>query len=172
MEFHKILQSIIEEKNMSIPEIAKATGISDSTLRSIISRKSKNISLEVAFKISKGIGVSLERLNGDISSSIEKTIIEKTENKLSEKEDSLLKNFNELNDSGKNKVINYTKDLKEVPKYQKESNIDETPTKIKHIWEEPGKEHLMPIAAHDDNLTDDEKEQMNAIINETLKNLK
>lgn len=65
MEFYKILEDIMSEKNMSIPDVSRATGISDSTLRSIINRKTKSASLEVAFKISKGLNVSLERLNGD-----------------------------------------------------------------------------------------------------------
>lgn len=65
MEFYKILEDIMSEKDMSIPDVSRATGISDSTLRSIINRKTKSASLEVAFKISKGLNVSLERLNGD-----------------------------------------------------------------------------------------------------------
>ena len=65
MEFYEILEDIMSEKDMSIPDVSRATGISDSTLRSIINRKTKSASLEVAFKISKGLNVSLERLNGD-----------------------------------------------------------------------------------------------------------
>ncbi|MEG0509477.1 MAG: helix-turn-helix transcriptional regulator [Eubacterium sp.] len=65
MAFYKILKEIMQEKSMSIPDVSRSTGISDSTLRSIISRKTKSASLEVAFNISKGLNVSLERLNGD-----------------------------------------------------------------------------------------------------------
>ena len=37
--------------------------------------------------------------------------------------------------------------------YKKEENnkVVELPTKKKFIWEETGKEHLMPIASHDRN---------------------
>lgn len=66
MEFYKILIDIMNEKNLSIPDVARLTGLSDSTIRSIISRKTKNVSLEVAFKMSKGLNVSLERLNGEL----------------------------------------------------------------------------------------------------------
>lgn len=52
-------------------------------------------------------------------------------------ENKLLDNFDKLNDTGKKKVITYTKDLTEMPKYQKQ------------IWEEEGKEYLMPKAAHE-----------------------
>lgn len=65
MEFYKILQDIMLEKNMGIPDVARACGLSDSTVRSIIDRKAKNVTLEVAFKMQRGLNVSLERLNGE-----------------------------------------------------------------------------------------------------------
>lgn len=82
--------------------------------------------------------------------------IEKTT--LSENEILLLKNFNMLNESGKSKLIEYSNDLIETPKYLEDSNVIEMPKKTKQIWEEPGKEHLMPIASHDrdGNFTEEE----------------
>lgn len=65
MEFYKILQNIMEEKNLSIPEVARLCDLTDSTVRSIFDRKQKKISLNIAFKMSKGLHVSLERLNGE-----------------------------------------------------------------------------------------------------------
>lgn len=65
MEFYKILSDIMKEKNLSIPQVAKLTGLSDSTVRSIISRKQNSVALEVASKISKGLNVTYERLNGE-----------------------------------------------------------------------------------------------------------
>lgn len=56
-------------------------------------------------------------------------------------------------------------------KLNKNSNVVELPKKEKQIWEEEGKEHLMPIACHDDNLTDEEKAIVNEKINEILNNL-
>lgn len=64
MNFYAILQNILDEKGLNIPEAARACGLSDSTIRSIITRKNNTISLEVAMKIAKGLNVSLERLNG------------------------------------------------------------------------------------------------------------
>ena len=165
MDFYQILLEIMEEKSFSIPDVARATGLSDSTIRSIISRKTKKVSLDVAFKMHKGLGVSLERLNGE-----EIKIISK-DNNLSQGETTLLENYNKLNDLGKGKLTEYSNDLIETPKYKKEENdkVIELPKK-KEIWEEEGKEHLMPIASHDDNLTDEEKNKMNAIINNYIKN--
>lgn len=91
---------------------------------------------------------------------------------LSQNETTLLESFNALNDLGMKKVITYTKDLLDNPKYKKDDNkIPELPKNKKEIWEEPGKEHLMPIACHDDNLTDEEKVIVNKKINEILNNL-
>ena len=50
---------------MSIPEVARACDLTDSTVRSIIDRKQKRIALNIAFKLSSGLGVPLERLNGE-----------------------------------------------------------------------------------------------------------
>ncbi|MGU8571866.1 helix-turn-helix domain-containing protein [Clostridium perfringens] len=165
MEFYKVLENLMKNRNLSIPDIARATGLSDSTLRSIISRKTKNISLEVAFKLSQGLNVSLEELNGD------KEITSNTLEKYSKEEQQHIEDLRKLNNLGKNKVINYTKDLIEMPKYQKD-NVTDLPKREKQIWEEPGKEYLMPIACHDDGLTDEEKENMNNIIDNFLKNKK
>lgn len=65
MPFYEVLENIMEEKSLSIPDVARMSGLSDSTVRAIINRKSKNASLEVAFKLSRGLDVSLERLNGE-----------------------------------------------------------------------------------------------------------
>ena len=64
MEFHEILRLIMQEKNLSIPDVARLCGLTDSTVRSIIDRRQKKIALSVAFKLSEGLGVSLQRLNG------------------------------------------------------------------------------------------------------------
>lgn len=64
MEFYEILREVMDEKKMSIADVAHACGLRDSTVRSIFLRQQKNVALEVAFKLSDGLGVSLERLNG------------------------------------------------------------------------------------------------------------
>lgn len=65
MDFYLILSKIMKDKDISIPDVARATGLSDSTLRSIITRKSKSVALDVAFKIANGLNIDLETLNGD-----------------------------------------------------------------------------------------------------------
>ena len=65
---------------MTIPDVARACGLSDSTIRSIIERKAKRVSLDVAFKLQKGLNVSMNRLNGEK----EEKLIPEIEDKLSE----------------------------------------------------------------------------------------
>jgi len=70
---YSILQGIMNEKGINIAEVARLCDLPDSTVRGIITRKQKSTALEVAFKLSKGLGVSLEKLNG-ISNTQEETI--------------------------------------------------------------------------------------------------
>lgn len=65
MCFYQILQSIMDDKKISIPDVARLSGLTDSTVRSILTRKNKTVALDVAFKLSKGLDVSLQRLNGE-----------------------------------------------------------------------------------------------------------
>lgn len=61
---HLVLEEILREKDISIAEAARVCDLPDSTVRGIITRKQKSVALEVAFKLSAGLGVSLEYLNG------------------------------------------------------------------------------------------------------------
>ncbi len=64
MDFYEILGQIMEEKGLGIADVARICGLTDSTVRSIFDRRQRKIALNVAFKLSDGLGVSLERLNG------------------------------------------------------------------------------------------------------------
>ena len=116
MDFYSILQEILSEKGLSIPEAARACGLSDSTLRSIITRKNKTVALEVAMKISKGLGISLERLNG-----MEE--LGRKNNAMHPDEEKLLRDFRSLNSEGKKYILQTMQmaviTYKEVPAAQK-----------------------------------------------------
>lgn len=91
---------------------------------------------------------------------------------LSTEEKILIEKFKKLDSEDKVKVIDYTDLLSSQNKYKnKNSKIINLSKQEKQVWEEPGKEHLMPIACHDDNLTDEEKVIVNKKINEILNNL-
>lgn len=124
MDFYKVLQEIMLERAMSIPDIARATGLSDSTVRSIIKRESKTVALDVAAKFSHGLGVSLEFLHDGFG--------EKNENNRSiisppsEASDTsanlqkiLLDNFDQLNQEGQERLVETSDDMVSSGKYIK-----------------------------------------------------
>ena len=71
-------------------------------------------------------------------------------------EKQLLDNYNKLNDLGKKEANKRVSELTEISKYTLDTKT----------YEEP-----ITMAAHDDNLTDDEKNEMNRRIEEFEKNL-
>lgn len=70
---------------------------------------------------------------------------------LSSEEITLLERFNTLNKVGKKEANKRIEELTYINKYIENDNVINLPKKEKQIWEEPGKEHLMPIASHDKN---------------------
>lgn len=65
MEFYQMLASLMHRRNMTVPEVARACGLSDSTVRSILDRKQKKIAFNVALKLSRGLDIPLESLAGE-----------------------------------------------------------------------------------------------------------
>lgn len=63
MDFYMVLQKIMTERDLSIPDLARLSGLPDSTLRSAVVRKQKSVALDVACKLARGLGVSLDYLN-------------------------------------------------------------------------------------------------------------
>lgn len=98
MDFYKILEDIMQQKSISIPDVARMCNLPDSTIRSIISRKSKTVALEVAFKISKGLNISLEELNGEV--------LNQSNDSHSTNEQEVIKKFRALDEHGKMLVNN------------------------------------------------------------------
>lgn len=157
-------------RNMKQADLVEKTKIGKSSISTYISGayepKQRNI-----YKIAKALGVNEAWLMGyDVP--MERANSNNTN--LNDKATILLDSFNNLNDEGKDEAIKRVKELTELSKYKKEEDnkVVELPKKEKQIWEEEGKEHLMPIACHNDNLTDEENNRMNDIINNYMKNKK
>lgn len=64
IEIYKILKKVMEDRDLSVANIAKICDLPDSTVRGIIKRKQNTVALDVAFKLADGLNVSLEYLNG------------------------------------------------------------------------------------------------------------
>lgn len=120
MEIYKIISDIMRNQNLSVADIAKKSNLPDSTVRGIITRKQKNIALEVAFKISQGLGVSLEYLNGmpEKQQTTNNTYINQDKHPL-------IQIYNNLNSAGQNKLMDYAKDLSQLSQYKKCDTISE-----------------------------------------------
>lgn len=113
MDFYETFAEIIREKGLTVPEVARQCGLTDSTVRSIFDRKQKKIALNIAFKISKGLNVSLERLNG------EKDDHQNFCQALTEDEQQLLSGYRALNERGQELVRQQMELIVDSDKYKK-----------------------------------------------------
>lgn len=160
----EIIEVLKKERNLTSKELADLSGVPKGTLDKILSGVTKDPKLETLKALAKVLGCTLDDFD-DTNNSL---------NNIDTREAKLIENYKKLNSIAKDKLVEYSNDLLQIPKYKKETDtkIVELPKKEKQIWEEKGKEYLMPIACHDDNLTDEEKDRMNDIINNYIKNNK
>lgn len=92
---YAVLEDIMNRRDMSTPDVSRACGLPDSTVRSIINRKSKNVALEVGFKLARGLGVTIEYLSGLSCDHVGNASFDATD---------IIKKYRELDSHGK-KVI-------------------------------------------------------------------
>lgn len=144
------LKEIILSKNNSIEDFCNKNDIAYKKVDKIFKKGIGDADIQLIFKI-------CSLLNIDFSSIIEGELrfnnpllkYAKAPIKLTNEQSTLLVNFDNLDNEDKNRVVDYTKLLSNQDKYKKKENkIVELPKKEKQIWEGPGKEHLMPSAAH------------------------
>ena len=168
------IKSRRKELNLTLKQIADIVGVASSTIQRYENGTINQLKLPVLESIAKALDINPTWLVRDDAPM---SIIKYSNEALPTKEQNTLKsllinNFNKLNNSGKHEAIKRIEELTYISKYiEDDTNVIELPKKEKQIWEESGKEHLMPIACHDDNLTDEEKAIVNEKINEILNNL-
>lgn len=100
------------ELKLSYQDLAYKTGLSKSTLQRYESGSIKNIPLDKFQLLADALEIDPETLLG-----LNKENSFLANKNLTEKELLLLENFNKLNDSGKNKLIEYSNDLNYNIKY-------------------------------------------------------
>ena len=159
-----LLKQLREEKNVSMDKMIEdlKSLYSISIAKSTISKWENNKadpSMENAKVLCNYFNVSLDYLLGLSKYKNKEEELSTYKNKMFEFADKhnknfyerqLLTNFNKLNNEGKSEAIKRVEELTELSKYKQEDNkIVELPKREKQIWEEAGKEHLMPIASHD-----------------------
>ena len=149
------------ELEMSYQDLAYKTGLSKSTLQRYETGSIKNMPIDKLEVLANALKVSPGYLMGWEEKSIPNKQVEKNIITLSNKEETLLHNFNKLNDIGKNEAIKRVEELTYISKYSNSNNI-----KV-----DEDSSYLNPVAAHDDNLTSEEKNRMDEIILKKLKEL-
>lgn len=144
MEVCKIIRKRREELGLTYEELGRMVGVGKSTVRKWELGLIENMRRDSIVALAKALNISPSTIMG-WEEATEKAPID-------EKEQLLINNYNRLNDLGKEKLLDYSNDLIE---------------NIRYIYTEP-----VTIAAHDDSLTNDEK---NVALNKILefeKNLK
>lgn len=141
MEIKDIIRKRREELDLTYEQLGNMIGVGKSTVRKWETGMIENMRRDNIVSLAKALNISPAILMGweDVNE-------KESEINLSAQEITLLENFNKLDSEDKSKVIDYTKLLSSQEKYNKIVNL---PKKEKQIWEEPGKEYLMPIASHD-----------------------
>lgn len=148
MDFYVILQNLLYDQGLTVSEAARICKIPYSTLNSIIRREGKTTSLEIAMKISEGLQVPIECLNGNAENSpppnetkllnkfrllkeedqnlilhtMELVILNRFDKKEAhQREAELLKNFRRLNSDGQQYILQTMK-LAVGTYYKKDDN--------------------------------------------------
>lgn len=164
MNIGQRIKKIRKEKGLSVDYIADKLGKNRATIYRYESNEIENLPYPILVPLAKILGTTPMYLMG-IDENIE-------EIKVTIEEKQLLDNYNKLNDLGKKEANKRVSELTEISKYILDTKKDTLDTKKdtlgtkKDTYEVP-----ITIAAHDDNLTDDEKDEMNRRIEEFEKNL-
>lgn len=157
-----------KELGFTLKEIADKVGVASSTIQRYENGTISQYKLPILESIAKVLNVNpvwFTREDAQME-------IDNINTSYDDDEIQLLNNFKKLNQIGKDEANKRVQELTYIYKYiETDNKVIDIPKKEKQIWEEEGKEHLMPIACHDDNLTDEEKAIVNEKINEILNNL-
>lgn len=145
MNIGKRIKERRKEIGLSVDDVAAQLNKNRATVYRYESNDIENLPLNILEPLSKVLQTTPAYLMGwDIK--------ENTEIVVTKDELNLLNNYKKLNTSGKNEAIKRVEELTYINKYiEEDTKIIEIPKREKQIWEEPGKEHLMPIASHDRN---------------------
>lgn len=147
-------------RSLKQSELVEKTGIGKSSISTYLSGeyepKQKNI-----YKIAEALDVSEAWLMGyDVP--LERKL---TNNELKEDESRFVREYRKLNHLGKQEAIKRVEELTYINKYIKNDEM------CAMVAEEK-EDYLMPIACHNDDLTEDEKSEMDRRIEEYMKNRK
>ena len=131
------LKAVLQEKGITIKQLADKTGISVNTLYSITKRDSERISFDIALRIADILKVDINWLrNGYTLEERDQAMKHYVARRFAEAEswktwkDKLDMAFNTLNQEGQQKAVERVEELAEIPKYQRTPK-PETPSEGK-----------------------------------------
>lgn len=136
------LEKIAEYKKilgLTNEELSKLSGVPKGTLDKILSGITKDPKLGTLKALAKVLGCTLNDF--DDNNSISK-------NNLSTDEENLLEKYNSLNSLGKNKLLEYSMDLTETPKYTNDNKVTDLITATINIH---SSNKVTTFAAHTDD---------------------
>lgn len=160
MEIKDLIKEKRQELGLTYEQLGNLIGVGKSTVRKWETGMIENMRRDNIIALSKALNISPAILMGWSVNDL--SYKDTTKLNYSEEEQQHIEDLRKLNDIGKKKVINYTKDLIEMPKYQKESNITEL-TQHNLTYND-----FNTIAAHNDNLTDEEISEVDRRILEDI----
>lgn len=170
MDIKDIIKIRREELGLTYEELGKLVGVGKSTVRKWETGMIENMRRDNIVALSKALNISPSVIMGwDSNNQFIPSPLADKEPKLSHlstQKVTLINNYDKLNDLGKAKLLDYSNDLVEAPKYI-QNNIVELPTATEEL-----SNMFTNIAAHDDDLTADEKAEADKRILEAIKKLK
>ena len=121
MKLHEILSEQRKRRGMSIDALVKASGMPRGTVTKILGGFTENPGIETLKAITYALGLTLEDLDEN-----KQPVVPAHQDSLhnegrSNLERQLLMLFNEVNDEGQEKIIDYADDLVRSGKYEKKS---------------------------------------------------
>lgn len=138
------LNQLIKLRGTNVNELSQKIGVAPTTIYSLIKRDSKKVDIEILIKLSKALNVTAEYFYN----------CEMADNTLNNKETILLEHYNKLNEKGKDEAIKRVSELTEINKYTELEDYNET-----------------GLAAHDDDLNSEEKENCLNIAKQAFKDM-
>lgn len=117
--FGKKLEEKMLEKGLKQADLVRATGISKTTLSSMISRDNTKVDVEVFIRICDVLGCAPE----DFASDIPKNISQNGDI-LTPDEKELLDTYRNFNDEGKEKLLDTASDMAQLDRYKKCAKFD------------------------------------------------
>lgn len=154
-----MIRKMINDTGLNLKAFAEKSQLPYTTLRSMLDRGIDNASVNNVMKICSTLGIRIESLY-EVELNSEET--------LRKDEHDLLENYNKLNNIGKKEASKRIAELTEIDKYK---TLIIKSKDIHGYCDIKNNNYLTPIAAHNDDLTDEEKNIMDNKISLILEKL-